>query len=217
MVRRRLGLILLAATVAGFSFAQQQPPAAPPDPIHSDERLKDVYAIYSLLMPGAVFTNMGPDKNQQWAIADTTITIDDMSPALAPDAALRAPEFMKQSFREALGSFRILQHNHLPIIRAFHLDRPYVLLTDADVAAFRTARSSATPDSDEAQKYSAYPGINFFSDVYFDTQRSAALVYRLDWCGSLCSQGEWIYLEKRDGAWVVRSGQKAIAPGAQPF
>jgi hypothetical protein len=33
------------------------------------------------------------------------------------------------------------------------------------------------------------------------------LVYILDWCGNLCSQAEWIYLEKQDGVWVRRSGK----------
>ena len=52
-----------------------------------------------------------------------------------------------------------------------------------------------------------YLGITYFSEVYFNTAQTAALVYILDWCGNLCSQAEWVYLEKQDGAWVRRSGK----------
>ena len=49
-------------------------------------------------------------------------------------------------------------------------------------------------------------GIVFFSAVYFDNERRAALVYVNVWCANLCSAGEWVYLEKQGESWERRSG-----------
>src|SRR5581483_9741143 len=87
----------------------------------------------------------------------------------------------------------------------------------SEAAEFRAVRASASPGNGLAAKYSGYPGINYFSDVYFDSHRSVALVYMLNWCANLCGQGEWVYLEKQNGHWVKRSGQEAITSGAKPF
>lgn len=204
----------LTLLLTGFALAQPNPG----NPVHTTtDRQRDVYAIYSMLVPGAVFTNLGSSQNQRWAIADTTVNLDDMNPALAPDAALQAPGNNPKLFQEALADFNARKYQRDPLTRSFHLDRPYVLLAPAEVQEFRATRTSMSPDSSLQQKYSGYPGITYFSDVYFSAHRTAALVYRLDWCGSLCSQGEWIYLEKQSGHWVQRSGQAAIASGARAF
>lgn len=207
MVRRCI--LAIALVFAGCALAQPAPSSAsraPIDPAHLDDLHQDIYAIYSLLMPGAVFTNLGPAQNEHWAIADTTISIDDMNPALAPDAALKPPDGEARPFHEAVEAFNLRKHERQTLIPAFRLDRPYILLTPSQVEEFRSARTAASPGNALAQKYAGYPGINYFSDVYFDTHRSVALVYRLDWCGNLCSQGEWIYAEKHNGRWIERSG-----------
>ncbi|MDI3253235.1 MAG: hypothetical protein QJR10_00400 [Bacillota bacterium] len=185
-------------------------------PLHAS-RQQDVYAIYSLLMPGAVLANLGPDHNQRWAIADTTINIDDMNPKLSPDAALRPPADNPRPFQEALADFHARKYQRLTLGRHFHLDRPYTLLSAAEISEMKQTLGTAAASSALQQKYAGYPGITFFSDVYFDSRQRAALVYQLDWCGNLCSQGEWIYLEKHNGHWVQRSGQAAVVSGARPF
>jgi hypothetical protein len=205
---------LIAAVIVTLAeFVPAKPDADPPAQLTG--RLQDVYAIYSALMPGAVFTNLGPSQNQRWAIADTTINIDDMNPALAPDAALKAPSGAEKQFHEAVNDFNLRKHQREPIIRQFKLDRPYILLNSSDADEFRAAHTNASPGN--AVQYSGYPGINYFSDVYFDSHRSVALVYMLNWCANLCGQGEWVYLEKQNGHWMKRSGQEAITSGAKPF
>ena len=37
--------------------------------------------------------------------------------------------------------------------------------------------------------------------------QTSALVYILDWCGNLCSQAVWVYLEKQNGVWTLQSGK----------
>jgi hypothetical protein len=210
--RRLLAIFIVA--FAGFASAQ----ANPDHPIQPSSRQHDVYAIYSLLMPGAVFANLGSDQNQRWAIADTTVNSDDINPALAPEAALKAPPDHPRRFHDAVVDYQQRRNQRQTITHQLHLDRPYTLLSQGEIQEFRAARTGTSVGNDLKQKYNGYPGINYFSDVYFNPQRNAALVYMLCWCGSLCAQSEWVYLEKQDGGqWIRRSGQGAIAPGARAF
>jgi hypothetical protein len=82
-----------------------------------------------------------------------------------------------------------------------------VLLGPADTAQLRASHTSMNATSDMQSAYGDYLGITYFSEVYFNVAQTAALVYILDWCGNLCSQSEWVYLEKQNGTWVRRSGK----------
>jgi hypothetical protein len=171
------------------------------------DRLPDSYEIYSLLMPGQVFTDMDSGQNQPWAISDTTVNEDDMNPRLAPDAELQPPSDNARSFREAVTDYRQRRKERMALTRRFQLSRPYVLLQAADAAEFRASRTSMNATSSMQSAYGDYLGITYFSEVYFNVAQTAALVYILDWCGNLCSQASWVYLEKQNGAWVRRSGK----------
>ena len=199
---RYLGLLYLAvATSSALAPAQAktaQPPIAP-------DRQPDSYMIYSLLMPGQVFTDM--DSGQPWAISDTTVNEDDINPKLAPEATLQPPSDNAHSFREAVNDYNQRKKERMVLRRRFQLSRPYVLLPPGDTAEFKSSRTSMNDDSDMQAKYGDYLGITYFSEVYFNTAQTAALVYILDWCGNLCSQAEWVYLEKQNGVWVRRSGK----------
>ena len=81
----------------------------------------------------------------------------------------------------------------LQLKRGFHLDADYTLLNPGDVETYK-------------QTQSGYPAVNFFSEVYFNGKQTAALVYRNVFCGRLCANGQWIYLEKQGNQWVRRSG-----------
>jgi hypothetical protein len=195
-----LGLAVLASTALA---AGQAKPAAPTLP----DRLPDTYLIYSLLMPGQVFKDMDSGQGQSWAISDTTVNEDDINPKLAPDAELQPPSDNARSFREALNDYRQRKKERLMLKRRFQLARPYVLLSPTDTAQFKASRTSMDGTSSMQSAYGDYLGITYFSAVYFNVAQTAALVYILDWCGNMCSQAEWVYLEKQDGAWVRRSGK----------
>lgn len=217
--RAQLGALTLLAVLAPATYGQAPASSNPSSPANPHphggrtagptalERLADSYAIYSLLMPGEIFAKMDSSQNRQWAIAQMTINAEDINPALAPEAALSAPENHPERFREAVADYNIKKFQRSALTRNFSLDRPYKLLTPAEVEELRSLRSTPMANSSLQAKYSGYPGITYFSRVYFDSAGSAALVYMLDWCGNLCAQAEWIYLEKRDGSWVRRSGQ----------
>lgn len=204
-----LMLTIFGGILPARSHAQGRPGHEhhPTKPAPLIERSPDAYKIYSLLMPGQALASMAPGLNQRWAIAETTVSARDISPALAPEAALRAPEKNAKGFREAVSSYEAHKDERMLLLREFHLDRPYTLLTPAEVDEFRAARSSATAPAALRAKYSGYPGITYFSPVFFDSNHTSALVYIVDWCGNLCAGGEWVYLEKQDDKWVRRSGR----------
>ena len=198
------GLVLFCVAIAGSTpqASAQTKPAAPAAP----DRLPDSYLIYAMLMPGQLFEDMGSGQSQAWAISKTTVNEDDMDPKLAPDATLQPPDDNPIAFREAVNDYHQRKKERLVLTRRLQLSQPYVLLNPNDVEQFKASRS-VDSNSELQTKYGDYVGITFFSEVYFNIAQTAALVYVLDWCGNLCSQAEWIYLEKRDGVWVRRSGK----------
>jgi hypothetical protein len=129
-----------------------------------------------------------------------------MDPKLAPDATLQPPDDNPNGFKEAVNDYNQRKKERLVLTRRLNLSQPYVLLDRNDVREFKASRS-VNSNSELQSKYGGYVGITFFSEVYFNIAQTSALVYILDWCGHLCSQAEWIYLEKQDGVWVRRSGK----------
>jgi hypothetical protein len=194
-------VLLLVAVPASVPLAPAQTKPAPPQ-----DRLSDAYLIYSLLMPGQVFVDMDSGQGQPWAISGITVNEDDMDPKLAPEAMLQPPDDNAHSFMEAVSDYNQRRKERLVLTRRFKLPRPYVLLKPAAVEQFKASRTSLNATSDVQATYGNYLGITYFSEVYFNTAQTAALVYILDWCGNLCGQAEWVYLEKQDGVWVRRSG-----------
>lgn len=192
----------LCVTVAvSAALGQTKPPTVPAD------RLPDSYQIYSLLMPGQVFTDMDSGQNQPWAISATTVNEDDINPKLAPDATLQPPTDNPRAFREAVSDYNQRKKERMVLTRRLKLPRPYVLLQPAETAQFQSSRTSVDATSDLQSAYAGYLGITYFSEVYFNVAQTSALVYILDWCGNLCSQSQWVYLEKQNGVWVLRSGK----------
>ncbi|MGB8537358.1 MAG: hypothetical protein WCD57_13135 [Acidobacteriaceae bacterium] len=197
-------LVLLCLAIAGSTAlaSGQTEPAAPVAP----DRLPDSYLIYAMLMPGQLFEALGSGTSQAWAIARSTVNEDDIDPKLAPDATLQPPDDNPNGFKEAVNDYNQRKKERLDLTRRLSLSQPYVLLSPNDVRQFKASRS-VNSTSELKSKYGDYVGITFFSEVYFNIAQTSALVYILDWCGHLCSQAEWIYLEKQDGVWVRRSGK----------
>jgi len=204
---------LVIATAISTAWAQapvlQSSIAIPMPP----DRAEDSYAIYSLLMPGQVFASMAPEQRQRWAIADITVNETDRNPAVPPEGQLKAPPDNAVAFREAVHDYQANKYQRVQLTAgAFSINHPHTLLVPAEVDEFRASRTHASPNTAVQAKYTGYPGITFFSEVYFNVKHTAALVYMNDWCASLCAAGSWIYLEKHNGHWVKRSG--ITVPGA---
>lgn len=170
------------------------------------DRAAESYAIYSILMPGPPFDTMSQQQNHRWAIADTTVNITDMNPAVPPSGQLKAPDDHPKRFQEAVRDYEVHKYERIQLTSQFHLSLPYQLMTADQVAELRKARTSIDPGSDLSSKYAGFPGVTFFSQVYFNAGHTAALVYMNNWCANLCAAGEWVYLERHGGTWVRRSG-----------
>ena len=196
MVKRGLLLLLVAIASSLPVTAQTQPgpPLIPP------ERAADSYQIYSLLMPGQVFASM--DNGKPWAISAITVNEDDMNPRLAPDAMLNPPQEHAHAFKEAVADFYQRKKERFRLVQNLQLNRSYVLLSPAEGEQLKASKVSPAASSSLRSTYGDYVGITYFSEVYFNTKQTAALVYMLDWCGNLCSQAQWVYLEKHNGTFM---------------
>ena len=194
--------------------AQSQSPGAPrPDAPRPDaprpmlqNRATDAYAIYSILLPGEPFSTMSADQAQHWGIAETTVNFADIDPAIPPDVELKPPQNNEKAFLEAVHDFISRKFERVTLTRAFHVDHDYKLLTAGDVSELRQALAGADPGSEIKNRWAGYPGITYFSEVYFNAGQTAALVYMSNFCANLCANGQWVYLEKQNKQWVRRSG-----------
>ena len=159
------------------------------------DRAEDSYAIYSLLMPGPTLASLPAGQGAPWAVADVTVDDADRSPRIPPQGQLKPPPENPKGFTEAVGDYESNRNVRVRLEKKpFHLTHDFALLDPANA------------------KNSGYPGVTYFSEVFFDTKHNAALVYQSEWCANLCSSGSWIYLEKHGGQWVKRSG--IVVPGA---
>ncbi|MGA8529697.1 MAG: hypothetical protein WB622_08285 [Acidobacteriaceae bacterium] len=219
LVRRVVPAVVLPLLLTGAFFASPQlksnrtasvPTASGQAVPMPPDRADDSYAIYSQLMPGDAFARMAPELNAHWAIAEITVNEDDRNPAVAPQTQLKPPPENPRGFQEAVQDYEANKQFRIQLTKPpFHIDHDFSLLSPQQVAALRAARSGSQASS-QAQ-WAGYPGITFFSEVYFDTKHRAALVYMNDWCAQLCASGTWVYLEKHTGQWVRRSG--VVVPG----
>jgi hypothetical protein len=221
MVRKRPVLCIatvLVSTIFCSAIPQQPPPSDSSVEAMPFDRVTESYAIYSVLLQGKPFykTNSeqktNSDQNLRWAIADITVSITDMNPAVPPEGQIKAPPGNVDAFKEAVRDFEIRKYQRIQLLPMFQLTKSYDLLDTAQVNEFRQARASMAANSDLQAKYAGYPGITFFSQVFFNSTHTAALVYINVWCGSLCSAGEWVFFEGKVGpegkvgGWVRRSG-----------
>jgi hypothetical protein len=214
-MRSRLNSFPIAG--AGFLLALWMPMAAqhgprsvaaPGDPIPMpDDRAEDSYAIYALLMPGQPFATLPPDQNARWAIAAVTVNESDRNPAIPPQGQLKPPPDNPRGFNDAVGDYEANKNVRVQLSRdALHVSHAFTLLSPGAVAALREARGGPQVTSQAQSEWAGYPGVTYFSEVYFNKDHTSALVYMDDWCAHLCAAGTWIYLEKHGGQWVRRSG-----------
>ncbi len=194
---------------------KSSPPAPPPARYSAegavpmpDDRADDSYAIYARLMPGDIFASLPPDQTTQWAIASITVNENDRNPAVPPQGQLKPPPENPRGFQEAVQDYETNKTQRVQLTQsAFHLNHAFSLLAPNEVAALRAEKTG----TDASESASDFPGVTFFSEVYFDSKHQAALVYMNDWCAHLCATGSWVYLEKQGGQWVRCSG--VVVPG----
>jgi len=214
------GALPALAMIAVPQAVNNRKPPAPPAhytiqgaiPMPAD-RADDSYAIYEALMPGKTLASLPSAQGASWAIAQVTVNDSDRNPAVPPQGQLKPPPENARGFEEAVADYQTNRYIRISLVKdAFQLNHAFALLSPEDVASLRAAKTAPDVSSETQSQWSAYPGVTFFSEVYFDTRHRAALVYENDWCAHLCGAGSWLYLEKQGDRWVQRSG--IITPGA---
>ena len=103
------------------------------------DRAADSYAIYALLLPGAPADTISPSQVQHWSIADTTVSIGDMNPAIPPDGQLKAPPDNVKAFNDAVQDYQPANTNaSISMRRTFTWAAP-CLLNDQQVSDLRVS------------------------------------------------------------------------------
>lgn len=141
---------------------------------------KESYAVYSAVVNWSA-SNPGP-----WpplVIEPETIDVFGL-PRPVPCGLPRPDEDQKAVYQEQLSDIQQKLYTQNSLQRKFTISRPYEL---------RKHRPDA-PDRSEV--------VFSFSRVGFNAARNRAVLYVDFWCGSLCGQGEFFFLQKRDGHWV---------------
>jgi hypothetical protein len=113
------------------------------------------------------------------------------------------PPTHQQSWDEAVADFNARGARSITLDRSFNLRKPYQLLTEADVSAFRNTIVTfpgqvAIPDARFQGAKASYS----VSDVFFNKNQTLGLVFVTHYCGGLCGRGEWRVFERPvDGEW----------------
>jgi hypothetical protein len=203
----RTFLLLLTCLGLAAQFPPQ-PRAAPrfaqPMPMPGN-RTQDAYAIYSqLLKSGPIEWRQVSRK--QWLLEDATnaIALDvachpaspTVSAEMNPHDAVEAPKDRQAEWNEVLTDYD--QHCHDVIrldVKSFRTELPVRLLNAEDQQLFM--KNPARPPAEFADG----GGLHRFTEVFFNTNHTLALVEQGMWCGSLCGNWTWVVLEYREGRW----------------
>ncbi len=138
-----------------------------------------------------------------WLIADMTIVVRDAVDN--PQTEITPPTAQQKAFAAVLLDFEQHKHERVRLEKSFHLDQPYQLLNPSEQAEFRTAfQTSLTTQTDSLpSKYQGAMGLMYFSNVYFNFERTLAVVYVAYWCGPKCGQMRWVALQKVNNGWSI--------------
>ena len=151
-------------------FAALDAPAAGPG---------DEYDIYSDVLAHPNFSH--PDENRVYLIADTT------GPSFIlgnPRTCIEVPDAYKQRFREVLADLerRNTERKHLQ--RALRIEKPYELLSEAEIREFWQDRFDQRPASEQNQRrFSGATDVITLSNVYFSVDRTLAIPAMSSTCG----------------------------------
>jgi hypothetical protein len=185
-----------------------QPEAAPrfaqPTPMPGD-RAEDSYGIYSqLLKSGPIEWREAGRK--QWLVEDTTNAIpldvscepvSHVDPfSMNPHDAVKAPEDRQAEWSDVLTDYD--QHCHDVIqlnVESFRTELPVRLLNVGDRQSFM--KDPVRPPAEFADG----AGLHRFTEAFFNTDHTLALVEQGMWCGSLCGSYTWVVLQRREGRW----------------
>ena len=209
--RKSRGALLfgwLLCTCGGGAQIASPSTGLPVTPMPPD-RAEDSYTIYSQLMPGKEYEPEGWPR-KLWLIEETTATLVPPEQSCSPDVpgelenphnAVKAPADREADLQEVLRDFDRHCHERITLTpESFRLPVPFRLLDDASQRRFWESRL-AKPGQLPSKEFDGAPGLNSFSEVYFNAHHTLAMVFAGQPCGPTCGSWYWVVLEKTDGQW----------------
>jgi hypothetical protein len=185
-------LLLLTVCTIANAFQQENNAA-------DSEREKDVYAIYSLMLTNPQ-TSHGPDDNERYLIAATTVPGTPREPCVLP------PKAREADFQDVLMDFERRKSTPRELKPAFSIPKPYVLLSADEFGEFVKERSfGRIGKTVPSARFQGVTDVFRLSDVYFNPRRTLALTAISTYCGGLCGLFQWKVFEKSAaGMWEER-------------
>jgi hypothetical protein len=184
---------------------------------------EDTYAIYSILLISSKKDVY--DQSKLWLIGETTLTPDPPKlltqddPPLPPllramnaskkpsPLELQPPTELLPDAQEAVEDYKKNRRAPLRIERRFHLPRKYLILSSLEQQQYFDLHPHATPsdwhpDPATFAKFRKAGGIDSFSQVCFNHDRTFAMAY-LDSNGGGCGMSSWKTFLKTKGRWMI--------------
>jgi len=186
--------------VAGLVSASMQQPM---DAAVEAARVQDVYAVYSALMASPPV--IGGDSNKTFAFAAVTKPAGlDEAPGpllkLLGDCNAPPPGYEEQ-WLEVLSDFRARSDAPIPLLRELKVAKPYIFLTEDEIKVFNSAHSSIGAPLVPNPQFGGALSVIRLSNVYFNKNRTLAVVYISSECGMLCAEGRRKVFEKSATGW----------------
>jgi hypothetical protein len=162
------------------------------------ERRADTYAVYSAVMASPRLSH--PDDNKKYLIEDVS-----GNPGFdvgGQEPCIRAPEAYRERYAEVLADRATQVRIRYHLERELQIDKPYEILTKEQAKEFASARGVSRRPKEEENLFRGATDLITLGNVYFDRQRTLAVVYTWAWCGGLCGLGTWrAFTRNPGGGW----------------
>ena len=173
--------------LAGALYGQTKP--------QPKDRADDSYAVYSAILRKPTLDHR--NGNRQYLIEGRT-RVDDSKLR----GCVHVPAEYAGKLEEVLAEYAHYKDERFQLERKFTVDRPYLLLNDAEAKQVQRYRVSPTiVQGEEPEKFRGAIDVLSFSSVYFDRGRTMAVVRTGAFCGGLCGIWVWRVLIKQEGDW----------------
>jgi hypothetical protein len=188
-----------AVFLGAFVFATEARPqaATTPSVIPADQSA-EIYAIYSAVIDQLKLSHK--NTATKYLIENSTGFAPDPSPAgcVTPPAAYR------RSYDEVLAVFATHKSDSFRLERKFTISKPYEILDPAEAKHFVQMTWNLSPldrPRDEVDKFRGATDILRLGNIYFNRDKTFAMVRTGAWCGGLCGLWVWRILEKKEDGW----------------
>lgn len=108
---------------------------------------------------------------------------------------------------ETIADYEAIRTSESSLEPKFDTKFKYVFVSDKKLEEiFKDKNERANdPWADFYKNYPGSAGYNSFSRVGYDKAKRNALVYFVNWCGSLCGTGSYVHLQKGENGWAVKN------------